>query len=87
MVAEGCGVEGDAEFFPVLGFVDAFADDFFDETFGVEAVDLASEAVTVFNVRHLPRPVSLESVGVSTAFNFLVTADPNPGSISCLITW
>jgi len=52
LVAERCGVEGDAEFFPVLGFVDSFADDFFHETFRVEAVDLASEAVTVFHVRH-----------------------------------
>ena len=30
LVAESCGVEGDAEFFPVLGFVDSFADDLFD---------------------------------------------------------
>jgi hypothetical protein len=60
-----------------LGFVDAFADDFFDETFGVEAVDLASEAVTVFNVRHLPRPVSRWSLSAfQRPSNFLGNCGP-----------
>lgn len=38
-VTQRGGVEGEGAFFPVEGFEDAFADDFFDEEEGVDAVD------------------------------------------------
>jgi hypothetical protein len=34
LIEEGCGVEGDAEFFPVDGLEDSFTDDFLDEGLG-----------------------------------------------------